>query len=86
MTAFDYSDADDHTKLLNEPINTELNALTERVAQATPRMARAYLGASVAGDECARKIQFDWLCSSFAGARQRRRFDRGDAMEATLRA
>ena len=74
MTVHDYSDADDHTRLLNEPINVELNALTERVALATPRMNGGYLGASAVGDECMRKVQFDWLCSSFEGARQRRRF------------
>jgi hypothetical protein len=86
MTAHDYSDADDHTKLINEPVNVELNALTERVSLATPRLTRGYLGASIAGDECARKIQLDWLRESFEGARQRRRFDRGHAMEATVRA
>ena len=86
MTAHDYSDADDYTRLLNEPINVELNALIERVALATPRLTRAYLGASAVGDECMRKVQFDWLCSSFEGARQRRSFDRGHAIEATARA
>ena len=55
MNAHDYCDADDYTRLLNEPINVELNALTERVALATPRMTRGYLGASAAGDECMRK-------------------------------
>jgi hypothetical protein len=85
-SAHDYSDADDYVRLLNEPINVELNALAERVALATPRLTRAYLGASSAGDECLRKIQFDWLCSSFEGARQRLRFDRGHATEATMRA
>jgi hypothetical protein len=86
MSAHDYSDADDYVRLLNEPINVELNALAERVALATPRLTRAYLGASSAGDDCQRKIQFDWLCSSFEGARQRLRFDRGHAAEATMRA
>jgi hypothetical protein len=85
MTAIDYSDADDHTKLLNAPINVELVALTERVAMATPRMTRAYLGASAAGAECSRQIEFSWLCSSFEGARQRLRFDRGHAIEKTVR-
>ena len=86
MDAHDYSDADDYVRLLNEPINVELNALVERVALATPRLTRAYLGASSAGDDCLRKIQFEWLCSSFEGARQRIRFGRGHAIEAILRA
>jgi hypothetical protein len=86
MSAHDYSDADDYVRLLNEPINIELNILAERVALSTPRLTRAYLGASSAGDECMRKIQFEWLCSSFEGARQRLRFDRGHAAEATMRA
>jgi hypothetical protein len=86
MSTRDYSDADDYVRLVNEPINVELNALAERVALATPRLTRAYLGASSAGDECLRKIQLEWLCSSFEGARQRLRFDRGHAAEATMRA
>jgi hypothetical protein len=86
MDAHDYSDADDYVRLLNEPVNVELNLLAERVALATPRPLRNYLGASIAGDECPRKVQFDWLCSAFEGARQRRRFDRGHAAEATMRA
>ena len=86
LSAHDYSDADDYVRLLNEPINVELNALVERVALATPRLTRGYLGASSAGDECLRKIQFEWLCSSFEGARQRIRFDRGHAIEAIMRA
>jgi hypothetical protein len=85
MIAHDYSDADDCVRLLNEPINVELNALSERVALSTPRLSRNYLGASAAGGECMRKIQFEWLCSSFEGARQRLRFDRGHAAEATVR-
>jgi hypothetical protein len=86
MSAHDYSDADDYVRLLNEPVNVELNDLAERVALATPRLSRNYLGASAAGDECLRKIQLEWLCSSFEGARQRLRFDRGHAAEATMRA
>jgi hypothetical protein len=86
MHAHDYSDADDYVRLLNEPVNVELNALLERVALATPRPLRNYLGASIAGDECPRKVQFGWLCSAFEGARQRLRFNRGHAAEATMRA
>jgi hypothetical protein len=85
MAAHDYSDADDYVRLLNEPINVELNALVERVALSTPRLSRNYLGASSAGDECQRKTQFEWLCASFVGARQQLRFDRGHAAEATMR-
>jgi hypothetical protein len=53
---------------------------------ATPRLSRDYLGASAVGSECLRKVQFDWLCSSMIGAKQQRRFDRGHAIEATMRA
>jgi hypothetical protein len=86
MSTHDYSDADDYTRLLTQPVNVELNTLAERVAVATPRLTRAYLGASSAGDECMRKIQFEWLCSSFEGARQQLRFGRGHAIEAIARA
>ena len=86
MDAHDYSDADDYVRLLNAPINVELNVLAERVALATPRLPRGYLGASIAGDECLRKVQFDWLSAASEGARQRLRFGRGHAIEAIARA
>jgi hypothetical protein len=82
----DFTDADDHDRLQREPINVMLNELTELVAAATPRLSRDYLGASAVGNECMRKTQFDWLCSSIVGAQQQRRFDRGHALEATMRA
>jgi hypothetical protein len=86
MRAVDFSDADQYDQPEREPINVALNDLLERVAVATPRLSRDYLGASGVGSECMRKAQFDWLCASSVGAKQRRRFDRGHALEATMRA
>jgi hypothetical protein len=86
MRAIDFSDADQYDQLQRGPINIVLNELTERVAVATPRLSRDYLGASGVGSECLRKVQFDWLCASAIGAKQQRRFDRGHAIEATMRA
>jgi hypothetical protein len=86
MTAHDYSDADDYVRLLNEPANVEINALTERTALSTPQLPRDYLGASIAGDQCGRRVQFNWICAAIVGARQRLRFGRGHAIEAIERA
>ena len=44
-----------------EPINTEINAALERVAAPAADPPREqYLGASILGHECLRRIQFDW--------------------------
>jgi hypothetical protein len=86
MPTIDFSDADLHGHLLEEPLNIEINTIVEAVALAMPRFPRNYLGASAGGDECKRKIQFEWLSSSSEGAQTRRRFDRGHAIEATMRA
>jgi hypothetical protein len=67
-------------------INVELDELIERAAMATPRLSRGYLGASAVGSECGRKVVFDWMSSSIIGAKQQRRFDRGHALEATMKA
>jgi hypothetical protein len=72
--------------LANDPINVELNALVERTTMATARAPRPYLGASIVGDPCLRKIQFDWWCASFLSARTLLKFDRGHAFEALMRA
>jgi hypothetical protein len=85
MTFIDFTEAGQYDRLQREPINIQLNELIERVAVATPRLSRDYLGASSVGSECKRKTQFDWLCASTVGAKQRRRFDRGHAIEATMR-
>lgn len=71
--------------LSDEPINVELNAAIERSAAAKAELPRPYLGASIVGDECARKIQFDWWCKPLLAARVRSIFARGHFFEARAR-
>jgi hypothetical protein len=71
--------------LSDELINVELNAAIERAAAATAELPRPYLGASIVGDECARKIQFDWWCKPLLAARVRSIFARGHFFEARAR-
>jgi hypothetical protein len=56
--------------LASQPLNIELNARVER-AMAAAQLPRPYLGASIAGDECARRIQYDWFCTPEFPARYR---------------
>jgi hypothetical protein len=71
--------------LSDEPINVELNAAIERAAAATAELPRLYLGASIVGDDCARKVQYDWWCKPLLAARVRSIFARGHFFEARAR-
>jgi hypothetical protein len=69
-----------------EPINTAVNDAIERVA--APAMGRPreqYLGASILGHECLRRIQFDWWILPEFAARTREIFDRGHYFESRAR-
>jgi hypothetical protein len=68
------------------PLNVELNARVERATAAAARLPRDYLGASIAGDECARAIQYAWWCTPDLPARVQLIFDRGHAFEALIKA
>jgi hypothetical protein len=68
------------------PLNVELNARVERAAAAAMALPRMYLGASIAGDECARAIQYAWWTVPDLPARVKLVFDRGHALEALARA
>ena len=70
-----------HASLSLEPINTELNALLEHTGARTDRPREQYLGASILGHECLRRIQFDWWCRTEFPAQDRERFDRGHYFE-----
>jgi hypothetical protein len=66
-----------------DPLNTAINAVVE---QATLRkhaddQVRGYLGASLIGDDCSRKIQFEWLTEVTFSARLRSIFARGHYFE-----
>ena len=71
--------------LSEEPLNVALNDAIERAHAATAELPRPYLGASIVGEDCARKIQFDWWCKPLLPARVRRIFDRGHFFEARTR-
>jgi hypothetical protein len=62
-----------------EPINIALNALID--ASVVAETTRGYLGASVVGHECLRRIQFDWMCDPEHPARLRDIFRRGHYFE-----
>jgi hypothetical protein len=69
-----------------EPINTAINAAIERVAApATERPREQYLGASILGHECLRRIQFEWWIRSEFPAQTREIFERGHYFEARMR-
>jgi hypothetical protein len=68
-----------------EPINTAINDAIERVAATTAELPRPYLGASILGHECARRIQFDWWIQPELPARTREIFDRGHYFEERAR-
>jgi hypothetical protein len=69
-----------------EPINVAVNDAIERAAKTVAELPRLYLGASIAGDECARRVQFDWWCKPVLSARTREIFARGHYFEARMRA
>jgi hypothetical protein len=62
-------------------VNVAVNAAIERVAAQTAELPRPYLGASIVGAECPRKIQFDWWCTPTHSARLREIFERGHYFE-----
>jgi hypothetical protein len=64
-----------------EPINVAVNDAIERAAATAAELPHPYLGASIVGHECARRIQFDWWCKPELAARTREIFDRGHYFE-----
>lgn len=70
-----------------DPVNIAINMAVEQssLAKHANDMPRGYLGASLIGDECARKIQFEWMTGSSFPARVRSIFARGHYFEAESR-
>ena len=54
-----------------EPVNVAINDAIERAATRKAELPRPYLGASIVGAECLRKVQFDWWCHPTLSARVR---------------
>jgi hypothetical protein len=69
------------------PINVVINNVIEQasLAKHAGDHPRGYLGASLIGDECSRKIQFEWMAGSTFPARVRSIFARGHYFEAESR-
>jgi hypothetical protein len=72
-----------HANLSLDPLNTAINAEIERasLAKHASDLMRSYLGASLIGDECSRKIQFEWMTEATFSARVRSIFARGHYFE-----
>jgi hypothetical protein len=68
-----------------EPVNTAINEAIERAASATAELPRPYLGASIVGYECARRVQYAWWCAPVLAARTREIFERGRYFEQRAR-
>src|SRR5262249_8450474 len=45
------------------PVNVAVNDAIERAASITAELPRPYLGASIAGSDCLRRVQYDWWCT-----------------------
>jgi hypothetical protein len=85
MAAIDFSDADAHERRLADPLNVAINDAVERGTAAAVRLSRMYLGASILGHECSRRIQYEWMCTPELPARVQRIFNRGHAFEPLIR-
>jgi hypothetical protein len=69
------------TNLSTSTVNVAVNDALERASAATAELPRPYLGASIVGSECMRKVQFDWWCKPTLSARTREIFARGHFFE-----
>ena len=68
-----------------EPLNVAINDALERAAVTMAELPRPYLGASIVGHECARRIQYDWWCKPVLATRTREIFERGHYFEERAR-
>jgi hypothetical protein len=74
-----------HANLADEPVNVAINDVIERAVATTAELPRPYLGASIVGHDCPRRIQFDWWIKPELAARTREIFDRGHYFEDRMR-
>jgi hypothetical protein len=68
-----------------EAVNVAVNDAIERASAAKAELPRPYLGASIVGDDCLRKVQFDWWCKPTLSSRVRDIFERGHYFEDVAR-
>jgi hypothetical protein len=74
--------------LSHDPLNVAINACVEQASarKHASERARGYLGASLIGDDCLRKIQFEWMVATTTfPARVHSIFARGHFFEAETR-
>jgi len=71
--------------LSSEVVNVAVNDAIERAAAAKAELPRPYLGASIVGNDCLRKVQFDWWCKPTLSSRVRDIFERGHYFEDVAR-
>jgi len=74
--------------LSHDPLNVAINACVEQAfaRKDASERARGYLGASLIGDDCLRKIQFEWMVATTTfPARVHSIFARGHFFEAETR-
>lgn len=67
-----------------KPLNQRINELIEAAEPPSPNN-RQYLGASLIGAECLRRVQYDWLCDPQFPSRTRDIFERGHFFEQVSR-
>ena len=71
--------------LSSEIVNVAVNDAIERATAAQAELPRPYLGASIVGNVCLRKVQFDWWCKPTLSSRVRDIFERGHYFEDVAR-
>jgi hypothetical protein len=76
MSALDFN----RSNLSDRPISTLINELIERAEPASENY-RQYLGASSIGNECLRKVQYDWMVDPVFPVRTKDIFARGHFFE-----
>jgi hypothetical protein len=69
-----------------EETNTRLNELVAKAMATQPQPPRRYLGASIVGYECLRRVQYAWWCAAEIPSRTRLVFERGHLLEAVVKA
>jgi hypothetical protein len=69
------------TEASAEPASIVINALLDAGVRAISEKTRNYLGASVVGHPCLRKVQLDWMCDPAHPTRIRDIFARGHFFE-----
>jgi hypothetical protein len=71
--------------LAQQETNIRLNELVAKAMAAQPQPPRRYLGASIVGSECLRKVQYAWWCVAEIPSKTRLVFEKGHLLEAVVK-